>query len=88
MLGSYFEMSLALDFGPVHNFCSNLDILKVFRVITNIFEVFFNLLFLKKFSVLHFIWTFLEQNFPLLLQLDSVSFFCLCVASSQAPSAG
>lgn len=40
MLGFYFEMSLALDFGPVHNFCSNLDILKVFRVITNIFEVF------------------------------------------------
>lgn len=45
MLGFYFEMSLALDFGPVHNFCSNLDILKVFRVITNIFEVFLNLIF-------------------------------------------
>lgn len=36
---------------------------------------YLNRLFLKKFSVLHFIWTFLEQKFPLLLQLDSVSFF-------------
>lgn len=85
MLGFYFEMSPALDFGPVHNFCSNWDILKVFRVITFIFEGFFNLLFLKRFSVLHFIWTFLEQNFPLLLQLDSISFFCLFVCGLLLP---